>query len=404
MMGIYDLFWMSIRSFRANKLRSFLTTLGIVIGVSAVIAMLSVGEGASRKIQEQIASIGSNLLIVLPGSTTAGGVRMGLGTQPTLSLTDAQAVVRECPSVLRVAPIKAGVAQLVYGSMNWSTGVVGTTQDYFEIRDWKVVSGRVFGEEDVRSASKVAVLGQTVVENLFVGDDPVGKVIRIKGMPFTVIGVLERKGQSPMGQDQDDTVIVPISSAQRFLFGTAFPGQIDRMMVQALGPNSIEDAEKEVKQTILQRHRQEDFTVRNLSQFLQVQQESARVMSLLLLSVACVSLLVGGIGIMNIMLVSVAERTREIGIRMAVGARVWDIRGQFLLEALILSTLGGMVGIAVGVIASYSISRAFGWAVVISPFHILVAFSFSFLVGVIFGFYPAYKASKLNPVDALRYE
>ncbi|MEZ0360734.1 MAG: ABC transporter permease [Hydrogenobacter sp.] len=403
-MSFYDLLWMAMRAFKANRIRSFLTTLGIVIGVSAVIAMLSVGKGASEKIQEQIASIGSNLIIVLPGSTTAGGVRMGLGTQPTLSIGDAQAVAKECPSVLRVAPIRAGVAQVVYANMNWATGVVGTIEDYFEMRDWKVVSGRVFSDEDVRSASKVAVLGQTVVDNLFVGEDPVGKVIRIKGMPFTVIGVLERKGQSPMGQDQDDTIIVPVSSAQRFLFGTTFPGQIDRMMVQAIGPQYMEDAQEEVKQTILQRHKQEDFTVRNLTQFLQVQEQSARVMSLLLLSVASVSLIVGGIGIMNIMLVSVAERTKEIGIRMAVGAKVWDIRMQFLLEAVILSTLGGFVGIILGVVSSYLMSKAFSWNILISIPDILIAFSFSFFVGILFGFYPAYKASNLNPVDALRYE
>ncbi|WP_340694748.1 ABC transporter permease [Hydrogenobacter thermophilus] len=403
-MSFYDLLWMAMRAFKANRIRSFLTTLGIVIGVSAVIAMLSVGKGASEKIQEQIASIGSNLIIVLPGSTTAGGVRMGLGTQPTLSIGDAQAVAKECPSVLRVAPIRAGVAQVVYANMNWATGVVGTTEDYFEMRDWKVVSGRVFSDEDVRSASKVAVLGQTVVDNLFVGEDPVGKVIRIKGMPFTVIGVLERKGQSPMGQDQDDTIIVPVSSAQRFLFGTTFPGQIDRMMVQAIGPQYMEDAQEEVKQAILQRHKQEDFTVRNLTQFLQVQEQSARVMSLLLLSVASVSLIVGGIGIMNIMLVSVAERTKEIGIRMAVGAKVWDIRMQFLLEAVILSTLGGFVGIILGVVSSYLMSKAFSWNILISISDILIAFSFSFFVGILFGFYPAYKASNLNPVDALRYE
>ncbi len=403
-MSFYDLLWMAMRAFKANRIRSFLTTLGIVIGVSAVIAMLSVGKGASEKIQEQIASIGSNLIIVLPGSTTAGGVRMGLGTQPTLSIGDAQAVARECPSVLRVAPIRAGVAQVVYANMNWATGVVGTTEDYFEMRDWKAVSGRVFSDEDVRSASKVAVLGQTVVDNLFVGEDPVGKVIRIKGMPFTVIGVLERKGQSPTGQDQDDTIIVPVSSAQRFLFGTTFPGQIDRMMVQAIGPQYMEDAQEEVKQAILQRHKQEDFTVRNLTQFLQVQEQSARVMSLLLLSVASVSLIVGGIGIMNIMLVSVAERTKEIGIRMAVGARVWDIRMQFLLEAVILSTLGGFVGIILGVVSSYLMSKAFSWNILLSIPDILIAFSFSFFVGILFGFYPAYKASNLNPVDALRYE
>ncbi len=403
-MSFYDLLWMATRAFKANRIRSFLTTLGIVIGVSAVIAMLSVGKGASQKIQEQIASIGSNLIIVLPGSTTAGGVRMGLGTQPTLSIGDAQAVARECPSVLRVAPIRAGVAQVVYGNMNWATGVVGTTEDYFEMRDWKVVSGRAFSDEDVRSASKVAVLGQTVVDNLFVGEDPVGKVVRIKGMPFTVIGVLERKGQSPTGQDQDDTIIVPVSSAQRFLFGTTFSGQIDRMMVQAIGPQYMEDAQEEVKQAILQRHKQEDFTVRNLTQFLQVQEQSARVMSLLLLSVASVSLIVGGIGIMNIMLVSVAERTKEIGIRMAVGAKVWDIRMQFLLEAVILSTLGGFVGIILGVVSSYLMSKAFSWNILISISDILIAFSFSFFVGILFGFYPAYKASNLNPVDALRYE
>jgi putative ABC transport system permease protein len=399
----------AFRALRVNKMRSGLTMLGIIIGVAAVIAMVAVGAGASQKIAEQIASMGSNLLIVLPGATTAGGVRMGAGTQPTLTMGDAEAILRECPAVEAVAPTHNGVAQIVYSHMNWSTGIVGTTPSYLFIREWRLDAGRSFTVQDVKSATKVALLGRTVVENLFGDEDPVGKIIRIQNLPFTVIGVLVRKGQDARGHDQDDTIMIPITTAQKKLFGAPFPGMVRIITVKARGIQDLAAAERQITELLKQRHRigpkqDNDFTVRNLTQFMQAREESSKVMTMLLAAIASVSLLVGGIGIMNIMLVSVTERTREIGIRMAIGAKTWDIRLQFLIEALALSLLGGVIGIVLGVSASTVISRASGWPTVVSSFSILLAFGFSGLVGIFFGFYPAYKASLLNPIDALRYE
>ncbi len=399
----------SLRALRVNKMRSALTMLGIIIGVGAVIAMLAVGTGASARISQQISSIGSNLIIILPGSTTSGGVRMGHGTQPTLTKDDADAILRECSAVQEVAPVLNGVAQIVYGNLNWSTGVYGTTPGMLNIREWPIASGRPFTEQDVRSATKVCLLGQTVVENLFGSMDPIGQIVRIKKVPFTVIGVLERKGQSPMGQDQDDTVYIPVTTAQKKIFGTTFPGMVRTIMVKAKSAEDLEAAEQQITELLRQRHRigpkkENDFTVRNLTQIMQVREESSRVFTLLLGAIASVSLLVGGIGIMNIMLVSVTERTREIGIRMAVGAKTWDIRMQFIIEALTLSLIGGIIGIIVGVSGSEIIAAIFGWATIVSPLSIFMAFGFSGLVGIFFGFYPAYKASLLNPIDALRYE
>jgi putative ABC transport system permease protein len=390
-------------------MRSGLTMLGIIIGVAAVIAMVAVGAGASQKIAEQIASMGSNLLIVLPGATTAGGVRMGAGTQPTLTMGDAEAILRDCPAVEAVAPTHNGVAQIVYSHMNWSTGIVGTTPSYLFIREWRLDAGRSFTVQDVKSATKVALLGRTVVENLFGDEDPLGKIIRIQNLPFTVIGVLVRKGQDARGHDQDDTIMIPITTAQKKLFGAPFPGMVRIITVKARGIQDLAAAERQITELLKQRHRigpkqDNDFTVRNLTQFMQAREESSKVMTMLLAAIASVSLLVGGIGIMNIMLVSVTERTREIGIRMAIGAKTWDIRLQFLIEALALSLLGGVIGIVLGVSASTVISRASGWPTVVSSFSILLAFGFSGLVGIFFGFYPAYKASLLNPIDALRYE
>ncbi len=399
----------SFRALWVNKMRSSLTMLGIIIGVGAVIAMVAVGTGASRKISEQISSIGSNLLIILPGSTTAGGVRMGAGTQPTLSLADAEDIFKECPAVADVGPVLGGVAQVVYGHLNWSTGVTGTTPGMLEVRDWSLSSGRPFTEQDVKSATKVALLGQTVVDNLFGDQNPVGQAIRIKNVPFTVIGVLAPKGQSPQGQDQDDTVYVPVTTAQKKLFGTQFPGMVRIIMVKARSTEDLSPAEEQITELLRQRHhigqkQENDFTVRNLTQIMQAAEQSTRVMTLLLGAIASVSLLVGGIGIMNIMLVSVTERTREIGIRMAIGAKTWDIRLQFIIEALTLSLIGGVIGIIVGVSTSLILSSVSGWPTVVSPLSILLAFGFSGLVGIFFGFYPAYKASLLNPIDALRYE
>ena len=409
MINIPSTLKISLRALRVNKMRSALTMLGIIIGVGAVIAMLAVGTGASERISQQIASIGSNLIIILPGSTTSGGVRMGFGAQPTLTKEDADAILKECPAVQDVAPILNGVAQIVYSNQNWSTGVFGTTPSILNIRDWQLVAGRPFTEQDVRSATKVCLLGQTVVENLFGSIDPLGQVVRIKKVPFSVIGVLERKGQSPQGQDQDDTIYIPVTTAQKKIFGTAFPGMVRTIMVKAKNTEDLDAAEKQITELLRQRHRigpkkDNDFTVRNLTQIMQVAEQSTKVMTLLLGAIASVSLLVGGIGIMNIMLVSVTERTREIGIRMAVGAKTWDIRLQFIIEALTLSLIGGIAGIVAGISGSKIISAVAGWSTIVSILSIFLAFGFSGLVGIFFGFYPAYKASLLNPIDALRYE
>lgn len=409
MINILSTVRISFRALRVNKMRSALTMLGIIIGVGAVITMLAVGTGARQRIGEQIASIGSNLIMVVPGSTTAGGVRMGAGTQPTMTLGDAEAIQKECPSVLYVAPVHSGVAQVVYGNQNWSTGITGTTMNMLYVRDWPLSAGRLFTEEEVRSAAKVCLLGQTVVDNLFGGINPVGQIIRIKKTPFTVIGILEAKGQDPGGHDQDDTIYVPVTTAQKQLFGTQFPGMIRTIMVKAKSTEDLASAERQINELLRQRHhigqkQDDDFTVRNLTQMMQAAEQSTKVMTLLLGAIASVSLLVGGIGIMNIMLVSVTERTREIGIRMAIGAKTWDIRLQFIIEALILSMIGGVAGIVIGISGSKILSMLFEWSTIVSPLSIFLAFGFSGLVGIFFGFYPAYKASLLDPIEALRYE
>jgi putative ABC transport system permease protein len=409
MINIPSTIRISFRALRVNKMRSALTMLGIIIGVGAVITMLAVGTGAQRRIGEQLASIGSNLIMIVPGATTSGGVRMGAGTQPTLSMGDAEAIQRECPAVLYVAPILSGVAQVVYGNQNWSTGVTGTTPNMLFVRDWSLSEGRPFTDEENRSAAKVCLLGQTVVDNLFGGIDPIGHVIRIKNVPFTVVGVLDVKGQDPRGQDQDDTIYVPVATAQKKLFGTTFPGMVRLIMIKAKSAEDLSAAEKQINELLRQRHhigqkQDDDFTVRNLTSMMQAAEQSTKVMTLLLGAIASVSLLVGGIGIMNIMLVSVTERTREIGIRMAIGAKTWDIRLQFIIEALILSLIGGVVGLIAGVSASKIVSVLAGWSTVVSPLSVLLAFGFSGFVGIFFGFYPAYKASLLDPIEALRYE
>ncbi len=407
-----NLIWtlrIAVRALQANKMRSVLTMLGVIIGVGAVIAMLAVGTGASRRIAEQIQSIGSNLLIILPGSTTSGGVRMGAGTQPTLTLGDAEAIKKECPTVLYVGPVLSGVAQVIYAHTNWSTSVQGTTPDMLALRNWPLASGRAFTEQDVKSATKVCLLGQTVVDNLFGSEDPVGQSVRIKNIPFKVLGVLAVKGQSSVGQDQDDTVYIPVTTAQKRLFGTLFPGMVRIIMVEARSLEEMDAAQRQITSLLRQRHhlvqkQDSDFSIRNLTQFMEAAEQQSRVMTLLLGAIASVSLLVGGIGIMNIMLVSVTERTREIGIRMAVGAKARAIRMQFIAEALTLSMIGGIGGIIAGVAVSKVISALAGWSTVISPFSVILAFGFSGLVGIFFGYYPAYKASLLDPILALRYE
>lgn len=399
----------AIRALRVNKMRALLTMLGIIIGIAAVIAMVAVGSGASKMISDQIASIGSNLLLVIPGSTTSGGLRSGSGGTPTLTYDDARAIKAECPSVAQVAPTVRGSAQVVYGNQNWSTIVMGTTPEMLTVRDWPLVGGRNISQSDVDGATKNCLIGQTIAENLFGGSDPVGKIIRIKKIPFTVIGLLEHKGQSPQGQDQDDVVYVPLRTAQRKLFGSQFPNSVGAMMIQAQNADVLKKAEEEVTALLNQRHRigptrETDFSVRNLSEILAVSEQSSKVMSLLLGAVASISLIVGGIGIMNIMLVSVTERTREIGIRMAIGAKQRDILLQFLTEAVLLTTCGGIIGMGVGVAGAMAVSKLMGWPSLISSQAIIIAFLFSAGVGVFFGFYPARKAAALNPIEALRYE
>jgi putative ABC transport system permease protein len=392
-----------------NKMRSALTMLGIIIGVGAVIAMIAVGSGAKASIAERIASMGSNMLIVMSGSSTSGGMRFGSGTVPTLTVDDAKAILSEIPSVKYVAPTLPGVAQVVYGNQNWSTSIQGTTSEILDIREWPVDSGRPFTQQDLDGATKVCLLGTTVVENLFGGINPVGQIVRIKNVPFTVIGVLGDKGQTSFGHDQDDTIFVPLTTAQKRLFGMQFPGMVRTITVQARGPEVMGEVEEEINVLLRQRHRiqpnqENDFSVRNLTEIMSTAQETASVMSLLLGAIASISLMVGGIGIMNIMLVSVTERTREIGIRIAVGAKGRDILLQFLIESLVLSLMGGILGIAIGVAGTLILSSLTQWPTLFSMQAILLAFLFSGSVGVFFGFYPARKASMLNPIEALRYE
>jgi putative ABC transport system permease protein len=408
-MNLYAASKVAYRSLRANKMRSVLTMLGMIIGVAAVIAMVAIGAGANERISAQIASIGSNLIMILPGSTTSGGLRSGFGGVPTLTMGDARAIGKELPAVGLAAPTIRNTSPVVYGNQNWSTIIQGVTPEYFQIREWMVAGGRYFTSAEVEAAAKVAVLGQTVSNNLFGEENPLGKIVRIKRVPFTIVGVLEKKGQSPQGQDQDDVVAVPITTSQKKLFGSAHVGMVGVILVQAVNGDSVKDAEKQAVDLLRQRHRigpgqDPDFSVRNLSEMLAVAEASTRIMSLLLGAIASVSLLVGGIGIMNIMLVSVTERTREIGIRMAVGAREKDILLQFLIEALVLAVTGGTIGILVGVGGSWMISRFAGWSTLISGGAVLVAFGFSGAVGIFFGFYPARKASRLDPIEALRYE
>lgn len=392
----------------ANRLRSFLTMLGMMIGVAAVIMMLAIGQGAQFMVDQSIASMGSNLFIILSGSTTSGGLRMGTGATPTLTTSDAEAIA-ELPSVAAVAPVSPGTGQIVYGSNNWSTAVAGSTPSIFVVRDWPVSAGYPFTDSDVRAATRVALLGRTVVQNLFGDEDPIGKTIRIKQSPFLVIGVLAAKGQSLNGQDQDDIVVIPVTTAQRKIFGSQFPGSVRMIMAQASSADTMPIAEREMTELLRQRHHlpdrtDNDFDIRNLTALANAQAQTTRVMSIMLGAIASVSLLVGGIGIMNIMLVSVTERTREIGIRVAIGARQRDILTQFLLEAIIISLIGCVVGVVLGVGAAVAANLLARVAVVMTGGAILLAFFVAAAVGVFFGFYPANKAARLRPIDALRYQ
>jgi putative ABC transport system permease protein len=401
----------ALRALAVNKLRSALTMLGIVIGVGAVIVMIAVGAGAQARVEEQIRALGSNLLLVMPGSTTAGGVRLGFGSGSTLTEDDVVAINREIPDAL-AAPALRGAAQVIWGNMNWSTQVFGVTPEYLEVRQWPLAAGRVFEPAEMAAAAKVCLIGATVAKQLFGDGDPLDQSIRIKRVPFTVIGVLDVKGQSLMGTDQDDLVLVPIKTARSRVLGTASAARnrtVGTIWVKAADGVDTRIVEDEVRSLLRQRHRiqpgaDDDFSLRNLAEVMAAQEASSRVLALLLAAVASVSLLVGGIGIMNIMLVSVTERTREIGLRMAVGARTRDILGQFLVEAVTLSLIGGLAGVGLGVGTSIVIAELAGWRIVLSPEAVGLAVAFAFVIGVFFGFYPARKAARLHPVEALRFE
>ena len=401
----------ALKALRVNKLRTALTMLGMIIGVAAVIAMISVGAGAQERVREQLKNLGSNLILVLPGSTTASGVRLGWGAAQTLTEEDARAIALEVEGVVVAAPVVRGTGQVVAGGANWSTQFYGTTNDYLVARDWPIASGRAFEDAEIAGAGKVALIGLTTAQQLFGDVDPVDQVIRVRKVPLTVIGVLGRKGQNALGQDQDDIILMPVSTARARVLGQT-QGRLRRVnsiSVKVTDGVDMKGVEERMRELLRQRQRvqpgaEDPFTIRNLTELLQAQEAASRVLTLLLGAVASVSLLVGGIGIMNIMLVSVTERTREIGLRMAVGARSRDILKQFLVEAITLSMIGGLFGVALGIGASMAIAEFADWRVDVTSQAVLLAVGFSAAVGVFFGFYPARKASRLLPIEALRYE
>jgi putative ABC transport system permease protein len=383
--------------------------LGIIIGVSSVIIMVAIGNGAKLEIEKQISSIGSNLIIVLPGATSSGGVRFGTGTQMTLTIQDAESLKKESPYIEDTTFSIHEVLQVVYKNMNWSSLVRGTNTSFFRIQEWELERGRFFNEEDIKSGNRVAVIGYTVVKNLFGLEDSIDKTIRIKKIPFKVIGILKEKGTSPRGDDQDDVILVPYTTAQRNLFGNILPDRVRVIYIKARSLNDLFQAENDVKSILRQRHKiqrnqEDDFSVRNITQSLQARQESSRVMTFLLGAIASISLIVGGIGIMNIMLVSVTERTKEIGIRMAVGATTYHIQIQFLIEAILLSIIGSILGILLGIAGAFVSDFVFHFKAILSLDSIIISLFLTMMVGVVFGFYPAYKASLLDPIEALRYE
>jgi putative ABC transport system permease protein len=406
-MEILNVFRIAFKALQRNKVRSALTTLGVIIGVASVIAMIALSSGARASIDQQIQSTGTNVVYVSAGSFgRQGGVRQGSGSVQTLTLDDAKALQDQVPTIGRITPVVRGRAQVVAGNTNWNTSVEGGNEDYLTVRNWPIVSGAVFTPRDVTVAEKVCLLGDTVAKTLFPGEDPIGQIIRIKNLPFRVLGVLSPKGQGQWGDDQDDIIIAPYTTIQRKLLGQTYLRQV---MISANRPENVEATAVAATKVLRLRHRiqnpdEDDFTVRTVEEMAQTRLQLAQTMTGLLMSVASVSLLVGGIGIMNIMLVSVTERTREIGLRMAVGARTRDILRQFLLEAVSLSALGGLAGTALGIVISRALATLMGWPTLITTSSIVLAFAFAAAVGVFFGFYPAQKAANLDPIDALRYE
>jgi putative ABC transport system permease protein len=394
------------RALRRNPMRSALTTLGIIVGVGAVIAMVGIGNGAKAQVESQIASLGRNVILVFSGSTTASGLHTGMGSAGTLTVEDVEAIGREIDGVAGISPEVRTVTQVVAGNQNWATQVLGESPDYFEIRGWALADGAPFTDRDVRSANKVAVIGRTTARQLYGGDSPIGRIVRIKNVPFVIVGLLTPRGLSVMGSDQDDVLIVPYSAAMKRVMGTTTLRSIN---IQAASGSLLASMPRQITELLRQRHRigpgrDDDFTVRTQEDIAEAATETSRVMTTLLGAIASVSLIVGGIGIMNIMLVSVTERTREIGIRMAVGAHARDILLQFLLESIVLSSVGGVIGIVLGIVTAKVLSAVANWPTLISVESIAVAFLFSAAVGVFFGFYPARKASRLDPITALRYE
>jgi len=407
-MNLFAILKVAVRALNRNKLRTALTMLGIIIGVGAVIALVSIGQGAQSMVQDQINGMGTNMMFIMPGNVSFGGASLGAGAANTLTEEDVQAMIKEVPTIAAASPVVRASGQLVFGNQNWFVQIQGSNEKFPEIRNWKVERGDFFSDTDVRSAERVIVLGKSVADKLFSGIDPIGQMIRVRNLPFRVIGVLTAKGQSMVGQDQDDTAIVPYTTVQRKLLGQQIPS-IGQAMISSISPEASAVTEKQVAELLRQRHKiqpgqTDDFMVRNMTDVAQTSAQITTLMTILLGSIAAISLIVGGIGIMNIMLVSVTERTREIGIRMAVGARPNYIRLQFLTESLVLSLVGGLIGVLIGGSLAALVAHFLGWPTLVSAISVLISFAFATAIGIFFGYYPAHKAAALDSIEALRYE